>query len=535
VDRLIALVLLRFKLEVRALSVARERALGLLLLAPGFLMLAAGGSFVVFFGVRGLMRAAPETLLPALSAAATLLGLFWVLSPLLTGVAFSEAHDVSRLLHFPIPPATLAASSLLSNLAQPMTLAALPILLSLSLALAGLGPGLPAAFAAAMLGLLFIVAAAQVAGLVIHGLARRRRFRDLALFLGLGLGFVLSLGPVLLLSAGPSAMRAVARAVVATPLLALSPFAWGVRAAVYAGRGEWLPFLANAVATGLAVVCAVAGATILIHRIYRGEVELGEAGGGRGSATRMWLPGPLGALLEKDLRMTWRDPALKATLLIGLVGPLLFLVFLSQARSRGSSPSTGFLMLATLVGISAFGANAFGLERRGVALLLGFPVERWRILVGKNVGAMVLRLPGILVLIAVGAFLVPLVLLPAAATIAVVTLLLAAGVDNFPSVLFPTTAPGPGGNPYAGAAAGSRGLGGALLGLVLMAVALLVSSPFVFLAWLPLLMERPWLWVVSLPLALAGAAAVYAMLVSAGGRLLERREPEVLERILGEE
>jgi hypothetical protein len=95
--------------------------------------------------------------------------------------------------------------------------------------------------------------------------------------------------------------------------------------------------------------------------------------------------------------------------------------------------------------------------------------------------------------------------------------------------------PPPGRNPYAGAAAGTRGLGGALLGLLLMAAALLVSSPFVFLAWLPLLLERPWLWAVSLPLSLLGAGAVYAMLVSAAGGLLQRREPEVLERILGEE
>ena len=69
----------------------------------------------------------------------------------------------------------------------------------------------------------------------------------------------------------------------------------------------------------------------------------------------------------------------------------------------------------------------------------------------------------------------------------------------------------------------------------LMAAALVVSSPFVFLAWLPLLLERPWLWTATLPLALAGAGAVYAMLVSAAGGLLQRREPEVLERILGEE
>jgi len=142
-----------------------------------------------------------------------------------------------------------------------------------------------------------------------------------------------------------------------------------------------------------------------------------------------------------------------------------------------------------------------GLERRGISLLLGFPIERWRILLGKNLGALVLRAPGLLVLLVAGMFLAPLPLLPAAATITVVTLLLSAGVDNFPSILFPTTMPPPGRNPYAGAAAGTRGLGGALLGLLLMAAALLVSSPFVFLAWLPLLLERPWLWAVSLPLS----------------------------------
>ena len=97
---------------------------------------------------------------------------------------------MSRLLHFPIPHGDAGRVVPLSNLAQPTTLVALPILLSLALAVAGAGPRLPAAFAAALLGLLFVLAAAQVAGLVLHGLSRRRRFRDLALFLGLGFGFV---------------------------------------------------------------------------------------------------------------------------------------------------------------------------------------------------------------------------------------------------------------------------------------------------------------------------------------------------------
>ena len=74
----------------------------------------------------------------------------------------------------------------------------------------------------------------------------------------------------------------------------------------------------------------------------------------------------------------------------------------------------------------------------------------------------------------------------------------------------------------------------ALLTVVLIPVVLLISAPFAFLAWLPVLLRAPLLWLGSLPLALAGAVSVYAMLVAGAARLLSRREPELLERILGE-
>jgi hypothetical protein len=41
-------------------------------------------------------------------------------------------------------------------------------------------------------------------------------------------------------------------------------------------------------------------------------------------------------------------------------------------------------------------------------------------------------------------------------------------------------------------------------------------------------------WWISLPLALGGAAASYALLLGGAEALLLRREPELLERILGE-
>lgn len=185
-DRLIALLLLRWRMELRGLFAARERLLGLLLAVPFSLLLALGGAVFAYFGVRALSAAQPE-LLPALaSGAATAVGLFWALSPLLAGVAFSEAHDVSRLQHFPVPARLLVLSSLLANLTQPLVLAELPIVAALSLALARRAALLPLTFLGVSLSFATILAGAQLAGLALHGLSRNRRLWDLALFFGLG-------------------------------------------------------------------------------------------------------------------------------------------------------------------------------------------------------------------------------------------------------------------------------------------------------------------------------------------------------------
>jgi hypothetical protein len=313
--------------------------------------------------------------------------------------------------------------------------------------------------------------------------------------------------------------------------LAWTPFAWGARAAVHAGRGELLPALGLGAAAALALLALVGVSAALIARVYRGELDLGTAGRASGAPSRMWFDGSLGALLEKDLRSAWRDPGTRAALLLGLVGPALVLLLLS--RSRMAAEGGAVMFLASYVGVSAFGSNALGFERRGLGLLLLFPIPRWRVLVGKNLAALLLRLPGLLTLSLALLLAAPLHLAPAALSVAVATFLIAVGVDNFFGVLFPIAAPAPGKNPYA-QASGGRGLGTALLSTVFLLGALALSAPFALLAWLPLLLGAPRLWLLALPLSLAGAVAVYAMLVGGAARLLERREPDVLERVLGE-
>jgi len=533
VDRLIAIVGLRLKLEARAIAGSRGRTLGLLLALPALLVFSGASAFGAFLLVRLASRTEPELLLPVLSALATLFGVTWALSPLIAGMAATETHDLTRLVPYPVPLATLVLSTLSANLLQLTVLAQVPPLLALAVALGGPQRS-PFAFAALALGLLLVVAVGQTVGLLLHALSRNRRLHDRAVFLGIGLGIALSVMPVLVLSRGGGAARRLLLTLLERDVFALSPFAWSVRAAVHAGRGEGLAALAFCGAVALALAASVGVSTLVAQRLYRGELDLGEAGRAGAGRARFRLPGAIGALVEKELRVAWRDPRLKAVSLGGVVGPLLILFVLGQGSANGIGPSQLFAV-AQVAGLGVIGASdALALERQGLGLLLSFPVDRLALLVGKNLALVVLRGPVIVALGIVALVYGGLTAVPAVLTLVLLTQFLASAADNYLAILFPNPLPAAGRDPNA-PISGTRGLGAAALGLLAMTVAMAASAPFAFLAWLPQLLGEPWLWALTLPLALAGALAVYFMAASGAARLLLRREPELLARLRGEE
>ena len=533
-DRLIALVAVRWRLDVRAVTGERVRLLALLVAVPGLILLSAAASFVVFAGVRFLESTRPELTLSVLSAGTTALGLLWALSPLLAGMALTETHDLNRLLHFPIPLRTLVVSSFLANLLQSTVLALVPPLFFLGLAVTGPGGAMVPVVFGLGLALAFVVASGQLVGLALHALSRHRRLHDRLLFVGVALGLLLSFLPLLLMSGAAAPIARLARELLARDVFVLSPFGWGIRAAVHAGRGEADAFFGFAAAAVLGVGALLALSTALVERMYRGELDLGE--GVRKSTlgrSRVFLKGPVGALLEKDLRVVWRDPRQKAIILSGLVTPLILLVLVWHG-SAGHVGPVPLLALASFVGLSTLGSNAFALERRGLPLLLGFPVERFLVLVGKNASALLLRVPAVLMIAAATALLAGFRFVPAVLSILLLTQLLTAAADNYLAVLFPVPVPAPGRSPDA-PTSGSRGLGVAFMTMLAMAGALALSSPFAFLAWLPHLLGDHRLWVLTLPLALAGAVGLYGLLTAGASALLTRREPDLLARVLGEE
>ena len=532
-DRLIALVALRWRLEARAVAGSRGRLVALLVALPALLFMSAASAFVAGAGALLLERTAPDLVLPSLSALATLFGLTWALAPLLAGVSATGTHDLGKLLPFPVPLPTLVASSLLANLVQPTVLAQAPPLLALAVGLGGTGVRWLVALAGLVLALALVIATGQAVGLALHALSRNRRWHDRALFAGLGLGVLLSLLPILLLTRGGSVARRVVVALLERDVFALVPFSWGARAAVHGGRGEALPFLAWTGAATLALAAMVGISMALAQRLYRGDLDLGEAPTRGAARSRMRLPGAVGALVEKDLRVAWRDPRLKALVFTGVIGPLVLLLVLWQG-SAGTLGSGVLLAVAAFSGLGVLGSNVFALERQGLGLLFSLPVDRFLVLVAKNLGVIALRLPALLAVSLATLLIAGPAYVPAVAAVVLLTQALAAAADNYLSILFPVPVAAAGRDPNA-PVSGTRGLGAAAMVFVAMLATLVVSAPFVFLAWLPHLLGERWLWAFTLPLALAGAAAVYFMATSGAARLLERREPELVARMAGED
>jgi ABC-2 type transport system permease protein len=529
VDRLSALAAVRWRLAMR--SGGRRQPVAVVL--PALTLLSAAISVVVFVGIRFAERAEPQLLAPLLSAAATALGLVWVLSPLLTGVTTTDAPDLARLVHLPISPPRLVTSSLLARLLQPTVLALMAPAIVLGLALVGPTVVLLPVLLGLLLVLALVVASGELVGILLHALSVRRRLHDRVLLAGVALGLLLAFVPLALLGGGAAPLARGVRELLARDVFALSPFAWGARAAVYAARGDADACLGGLGAAVLALAAALALSTALVQRMYRGELDLGTDETTDGVSSHAPLPGAVGAIIEKDVRMAWRDPRHRTIVFSGAVTPLALLVLL-WLGSAGHLTLGPLLVAASLLGASTVGSNALSLERRGLVRLLGSPADRFSIFVAKNTSALLLRTPTVMIVAAATALLVGLRLVPAVLALLWLTQLLAAAADNHLAVLTPSPSRAPGRHPRAPRSAAS-GLVAALATVVATVLALAVSLPFAFLIGLPHLLGEHRLWVLTLPLALAGAAAVYALLTAAAAALLARREPDLVARILDEE
>jgi hypothetical protein len=358
----------------------------------------------------------------------------------------------AALYHYPLTPGLIHAGELVAGMVSPLVLGA-TVVLGASQIATGTHPSI--ALPSALILGAFLLCLAMVLRLGAASILRRRTLRELALaastvlLLGLWLGMVSVMGDAGTLS----------RFFLATPL---PPWVWYLPPAWFISPGATLAEIPDG-----ARWLGVLGAPLLVLGAFAFGARLqdmacyGEADGmvvlkgrRRGARGNRWTDrGPfrlvhpaVWAAAGKEIRSIRRDPFLLLMLtsqgVLLLVLPLLFRSGLLTGRSHGLGGAwTAYMPFFVLLLVLAKQAPVFNqvaMEGRGLLFLAQVPVERWKLVLGKNLAYVALfgTIDAAFMAVAAAVFGV-LPLYPYYLGMAAVGLVLMLGVGNLVSVLLP--------------------------------------------------------------------------------------------------
>lgn len=522
-------VLVRLKL-----TLLRDQARGgverVLLLVVGVLVALGVGAAVVA-GLVGLRFAALDLAGAVVVVGGVVAVVAWSLLPLLTS-SDDVLVDPVRFALLPLPTRTLAAGLLAASAVSPM--GAVTVLSSLLLAVTFSRGPVPAvsvlvAVLAALLGSATCLLASRAVLTSAAAVLAGRRGRELTIAVGvIGLSMIGLVGPVLTAVAERLQSGAVDAFV---QVLAWSPLgaAWSMPWA--AAEGRW----GVAAARGLVAVLTLVVLWALYVRAVRARLR--PTGSTRSRSTRTsgrvdarrpaLLPDtPLGAMLGRALRYWVRDSRyqLSVVSLPVVVGLLLVLPGLADAP-RGFALATG-PMLGLLLGFTMLNELAFDGSALWTSLAAGVRGRDDRL--ARVLALLLWGGPGTVVAAVLGTVVGGRPdLTPAAVGLSLGALLVGNAVATVTSVALPFPVPPAGSNPFAG----NPGAGTAAL--VSQGVSLLVLTPLL----LPLAGLAVWSWTepaAGWVLLVGGTlygAGLLAVGVVVGGRVLDRRGPELLARL----
>lgn len=519
-SRLLPLFGVALKSRVRSMFASRS---GVVLLGVGAIFIVAMNvllGFGLFVALRATRQVRPELLATAASWIATWFGVLALTRPIMFRNFAGGA--LTNVLHLPFSRAELLAFSFVTGVMVPLVFE-MPVLIG---ATAGLSPSLamaPVIFLFVALSQAVLLGATYAVSLGMIVMTRRRWLSDLAAVFGV---FVFLLPAVLMQPAVARRMFTPGGALLTflSEVAPLTPFGWAPRAAVFASRGDWL---ACAVFAGLAIALAVSLAGLsfyLLNRILDGDIQPDSPAANR-AGSRIWLPGGLGAMIENEIRTIWRLPLARASLVTSMVMPAIWVALISQ---RGGISDAGLLLILVLSGAGA--SNLFAFMGRRAVTVFASPVWRGAILLSRNIADTILRVPMVVALSAILVFRGRGESVPALVAAIVCLWLVTAAMQNFASILRPYAIPFDRTNPLSSSDDG-RQTAGSLMAMGFGLLAIPVSAPFLFLVWLGANRFEEYAFAL-IPLAVFGAVAVYAACVDIGGRMLERRETDVLEKLV---
>lgn len=465
--------------------------------------------------------------------------LMWATLPLSIGT--SRQFEPGRLLMYPISLRKLFAVDFISETVNLQSIFAIPAIIAIGVG-AGLGKGgLGWALVVALLAAAFGLALSKWLAISVGSMIRRRRTRGetLIAFIGVGAG----LGGALVGQLAPTIFKHAEsfRGLRWTPPGAV---AFALTSGLsQSGAADY--FLA------LATLCGYTIILVFVSYWLAQRSALAKGGAKRNAPAKLQTPGEsyagwdipglsteLAAVVEKELRYVLRNAQVRMMVLMPLILIVIRVVNTNRFQSEvtpGTSSfgseilvyaegliATGGVLYVFLI-LTGLSCNLFAFEEGGMRSLILSPVNRAKILMGKNIAVTVMALIFSLALLLVNEIIfhdLTLRALVFAALSFITFAAMIAVIGNGLSIRFPKRM-------KFGKRMNVSGAAGLLLIpiLILLALPPLAATAAGYIA-------RSWLVEYATLALFAGiAVATYLLLIATQGEALQRREVEILEAV----
>jgi hypothetical protein len=464
--------------------------------------------------------------------------LMWTTLPLSIGAG--KQFDAGKLLMYPITLRKLFAVDFISELTTLHSVIAIPAILAVAIG-AGLGTGnLAATLIAAVPIALFGVALSKWLSTIMGSLLRRRRSRGetivalIGVVAGLGGALVGQIAPILFRHAESfRSLRWTPPGAAALLLVSSSP-AGGFGYAV-----GFLTLSAYSVAliTLTYVIARRAALGLEGRRKRRVESEVRTDTQAYAGWKLPLLPADLSAVVEKELRYAMRNAQMRMMAIMPLI--LIFVRLINSQRMESSvnrGPGNAHEFFAYGSGLTATGGvlyvflilagiscNAFAFEEGGMRTLILSPIDRRKILLGKNMAISLLAFVFAVILLTVNTIVFRDMTAKALLFVALSFIIFASlmsSIGNWLSIRFPKRM-------IFGKRMNVSGVGG----LMLIPIVIVLSMPPLLATLAGYFTRSLLIEYAALALLALVAIGIYALALNIHGRTLARREIDVLEAV----
>jgi len=484
----------------------------------------------------------------------------WMVLPLLE-FNINEGLDPSKLSLFPLTRAELMVSMLLSTV---LDLPMLGVFLVLVAVVAGWASSLPLALIAFAGALIFYIQLVGISQLVLALLMRvlqSRRFRD-----------VMTVVLIILLSSSGVLWQFLVRGLASrsffeglqhatvSSYLQWSPPGMVARAIQQATLGNWgMSLLWLGVSLLIAVLVLYLWQVVVeralsavesaapVRNVKRARSRVGVIAGVQRVQTaspnvlERVFPKPVVAMLIKDLKYFRRDPQLQGTLVQSVVTIVLTGGYIAFTSIQSGGDARNFfhvigpwaVMITPLfmvISLYSLAYNVLGLERQSLTTLFLFPVDPKYILWAKNLTVFVMGVVEMTLLVLIAAFLSQAweFVLPAL-VIGLCAIAVILGCGNFTSVFFPQRMRAA----FRGfqSSANLSAEGGclrALMSMLAFYAMVVILAPVEAALILPVIFQAQWWWIISIPLSLVYAGAIYYGVTALVAPRILDKAPEIL-------